>query len=126
RIEVGKNARPGTHLLRVPDPSGTLNPLAFLVEESDIKFETEPNDSREASSPLEEPSVIAGRIDRPGDVDSFQFIPTGAETMSFRLEARNLGSAMLDPNLSVICKAGDLAVANDDDPSFRSPRNRDA
>lgn len=126
RIEVGKNVRPGLHLLRVPDPSGTLNPLAFLVEASDFKFETEPNDSREASPMIEAPSVIVGRMDHPGDLDSFQFAALGTETMSFRLEARNFGSALVDPNLSVICKAGDLAVANDDDPSFRNPRNRDA
>lgn len=126
RIEVGKNARPGIHLLRVADPSGTLNPLAFLVEASDFKLETEPNDSREASPTIEAPAVIAGRMNHPADLDSFQFAPVGAETMSFRLEARNLGSALVDPNLSVICRSGDLAVANDDDPSFRNPRNRDA
>lgn len=126
RIEVAKTARTGLHLLKVPDPAGTLHPLAFLVEASDVKFETEPNDTREASAPLEAPAVIAGRLDKRGDVDSFQFAPAGTEALSFRLEARNLGSALVDPNLSVLCKEGDLAVSNDDDPSFRNPRNRDA
>jgi hypothetical protein len=45
--------------------------------------------------------------------------------VSFRLEARNLGSAMVDPNVSVLCKEGDLAASNDDEPSFRNSRNRD-
>jgi hypothetical protein len=52
--------------------------------------------------------------------------PTGSDALSFRLEARHLGSAMTDPNLSILCKEGDLAASNDDDPSFRNPKNRDS
>jgi hypothetical protein len=126
RIQVGKTARPGVHALKVPDRAGTVHPLGFLVESSDIKFEAEPNNTLEASAPLTVPTVIVGRLDAAGDLDSFQFAPTGTEALSFRLEARNLGSALADPNLSVVCKEGDLAVSNDDDPSFRNPRNRDA
>jgi hypothetical protein len=33
---------------------------------------------------------------------------------------------MTDPNISVICKEGDLAASNDDEPNFRNSRNRDA
>ena len=102
-----------------------MNALGFMVEGSAVRMETEPNDTREASAPLEAPGVIVGRLDHAGDVDSFQFAPVGTEALSFRLEARNLGSAMVDPNVSILCKDGDLAVSNDDEPSFRNPRNRD-
>jgi hypothetical protein len=125
RFQVGKDVRPGLHLLKVPDPAGIVDALGFVVESSEFRMETEPNDTREASAPLEAPAVIVGRLDHPGDVDSFQFAPVGTETVSFRLEARNLGSAMVDPNVSVVCKEGDLAAANDDEPSFRNLRNRD-
>ena len=126
RIVAGGNATPGLHLLTVPDASGTVAPLGFLVEGSPFQFEKEANDSREASTPLEAPATIVGRIDHSGDVDSFQIAPTGSDALSFRLEARSLGSAMTDPNLSILCKEGDLAASNDDDPSFRNPKNRDS
>lgn len=125
RIQVGKETRPGLHLLKVPDSAGIVNALGFLVEGSGVRMETEPNDTREASALLEAPAVIVGRMDHPGDVDSFQFAPVGTEAVSFRLEARNLGSAMVDPNVAILCKEGDLAATNDDEPSFRNPRNRD-
>jgi len=32
----------------------------------------------------------------------------------------------VDPALFAVCKQGDLASVNDDDPSFRNPKNRDA
>lgn len=124
-IEVGKQAKPGTHLLRVPDPSGTANALSFRVEAGGLQIESEPNDTRDASIPFDGPVTYAGRIDRPGDIDSFFFIPAGTEGFAFHLDARNAGSSLVDPNLSITCKEGDLAVSNDDAPSFRNPRNRD-
>lgn len=126
KIEVERDAEPGLHYLTVPDPSGHVSPLAFLVYGEGFTAEAEPNDTLEKSPVIAPPVVILGRMDHPRDVDSFHFTPTGAEALSFRLEARSFGSEMVDPHLTLLCKEGDIAAANDDDPSFRNPRNRDS
>ncbi len=122
---IAEDASEGMRLISVRDPAGLEFPLTFQVFRREFQFESEPNDSRDQSPLIQAPFTLVGRIDRARDVDSFSFMPTGAEALSFRLTTRILGSQIVDPALHVLCKEGDVALSNDDDPSPRNPRSRD-
>ncbi|MFN0172355.1 MAG: hypothetical protein ACKV22_38620 [Bryobacteraceae bacterium] len=124
-FKIADDAAEGMRLISVDDPAGLEFPLTFHVFRKEFQLESEPNDSRDQSPLIRAPFTLVGRIDRSRDVDSFSFMPTGAEALSFRLTSRTLGSEIVDPALHVLCKEGDIAVTNDDDASLRNPRSRD-
>ena len=125
-IEIDPDAEPGKHFLRVPDESGSLSPLVFLVYDEELSREQEPNNSLESSPVLSVPSLFLGRIDEPGDIDSFAFQANERDRLVFQLDARKVGSSMFDPHVAVLAADGDIVGINDDQPSFYNPRNRDA
>ncbi|MFN0170942.1 MAG: hypothetical protein ACKV22_31380 [Bryobacteraceae bacterium] len=125
-IKVDPLAALGLHLLTLPERSGTGIPLAFTVYENEPRTESEPNDTLEKSNPIAVPTVLVGRVDQPGDVDSFLFQANEGERLTFQIEARRIGSEMLDPHLALLAADGDIVALNDDAKSFSNPRNRDS
>jgi hypothetical protein len=125
-IEVAPDADTGVHLVSVPDASGALFPLAFVVTEAAVETESEPNDTLENSGALRIPSLVLGRMNHAGDVDSFRFQANDHEPLVFHISARVFGSEMLDPHVALLAADGDIVALNDDSPSFRNPRNRDS
>lgn len=124
-IEIAADANPGQYFLSVPDPSGSLSPLSFLVFDEQLSREKEPNGTLESSPPIPIPSLLLGKIDEPGDVDSFAFQANEGDALVFQIDARKAGSDMFDPHLAVLSADGDIISLNDDAPSFQNPRNRD-
>jgi hypothetical protein len=125
-LKVDAGSEPGLRFLTAPDSSGNLVPLSFRVSDGDLKMESEPNDTLATSPAFGTPFVLLGRMDHPGDVDSFQFQANEGEALVFEIEARAAGSEMLDPHVAVLSVEGDIVSVNDDDPSFVNPKNRDS
>jgi hypothetical protein len=125
-IQVDPATEPGLRSLTVPDRSGNLMPLSFVVSDANIRLESEPNDTLETSPAVETPVTILGRMDRPGDVDSFQFQANEGEPLVFGVQARAAGSEMFDPHVAVLAIDGDIVGTGDDAPSFSNAKNRDA
>jgi hypothetical protein len=65
-------------------------------------------------------------MDHPGDVDSFQVQANESEGLVFQVEARRVGSEMLDPHVALLGADGELMAVNDDAPLLSNARNRDA
>lgn len=72
----------------------------------------EPNDA-EHSQPLEVPAVISGRLEQPGDLDSFLFRAEAKQRLTFRAEALALGLPT-DIALKVIHSEGAKITELDD------------
>ncbi|HUQ93478.1 MAG TPA: hypothetical protein VM120_17485 [Bryobacteraceae bacterium] len=125
-LKVDAGSQPGLRFLTTADSSGNLVPLSFRVSNGELQMESEPNDTLETSPPLKTPFLLLGRMDHPGDVDSFQFQANEGEALVFQIEARAAGSEMLDPHVAVLSVEGDIVSLNDDGPSFLNPKNRDA
>jgi hypothetical protein len=97
--------------------------LSVLVEPHRCLTEVEPND-RQKPQAVTLPVTISGRIDPPGDVDVFEFAAKKGERLTFRADARSVGS-LLDPVLRLTDAAG-KALAQADDSSGGKAGARDA
>jgi len=92
-----------------------------VVEEPSI-VEVEPNDSKHPQ-PLALPVALSGRIDQPGDVDTFSFEARKDQVVVFRVDSRSIGQP-LDAVLRVGDSSGATIVEVDDarkgvDPEVR-------
>jgi hypothetical protein len=103
-----------------PRLAGTLS---VLVEPHRCLTEVEPND-RQRPQAVTVPVTISGRIDPPGDVDVFEFAAKKGERLTFRADARSVGS-LLDPVLRLTDAAG-KALARADDSTGGKAGARDA
>lgn len=88
---------------------------SFSIELSDLpeSLEAEPNDSVTDAGSLPVGSVVNGRIEKPGDVDSWWFEAKTDQTIDFDLRAARLGSS-LDSVVTIVDEAGKELASNDD------------
>ena len=65
---------------------------ALVAGDLDETVEAEPNDSREAATPLGFPVAVSGRMESAGDVDWYRLALRKGRRVSFRGRSRSLGS----------------------------------
>jgi hypothetical protein len=99
----------------VSTPGGmATEPISLTAGNFDETVEAEPNDKpAQANTVVELPTVINGRIDKPGDLDLFRIKPTTAGNLSFEIMGRRIGSR-IDSFLRVLDPTGKEIQANDD------------
>lgn len=99
----------------VSTPGGlATEPVSLSASNFDETVEAEPNNMpAQANTVVELPTVINGRIDKPGDVDLFRVKPTAAGNLSFEIMGRRIGSR-IDSFLRILDPNGKELQANDD------------
>jgi hypothetical protein len=112
-VDVDPSAHVGRVSFRLLTPLGASPEGAFLVEpyygESPDR---EPNDTPENAFEAFLPTILAGVINRPGDVDHYKFRARAGEELVFFNGAAMLGSQLqpvirlLDENLNVVREVG--------------------
>jgi Bacterial pre-peptidase C-terminal domain len=105
------------------------NPVEVKVVDEPSIAESEPND-RAHPQKIALPVAISGRIDRPGDVDTFAFEARKDDRLVFRVDSRSLGLP-LDPVLRIADASGATIVEVDDarkgfDPEIKFTAPADA
>ncbi len=91
----------------------TIQGLPFLVDRNCDELEREPNDTPETAQKITSPAVINGRIQKPGDIDYYQFRVKAGEKLVMEVMARRLGSP-LDSVLTLLDAKGNQLAENDD------------
>jgi hypothetical protein len=82
-------------LLHALDHGGrALNPIRWDVDELPELLETEPNQAATTANSVAVPAVVNGRIDPPGDKDSWQLPLTKGQAIRFECRAALLGSPL--------------------------------
>ncbi len=96
-----------------------VQPDPLLFQTDDLPEFTEDAGASSKAQPVKTPVVINGRIDQPGDEDTFRFSGRAGDTLIAEVYARRLGSP-LDSVLRLLDARGQVVAANDDhvDPSF--------
>ena len=89
------------------------NPVTYAVDTLDECNETESNDTVKDAQLIELPKIINGRIDKPGDVDVFQFRARPGERIVAEVYGRRLNS-QLDSLLRLTDASGNVLELNDD------------
>ena len=91
----------------MPDPTKFRSRRGFRVAVSDLPavLETEPNDTPDRATKAAAPASIAGRIERPGDVDLFRFDAKKGSVWAIEIEAAKRG-APVDSKIEVLDAKG--------------------
>ncbi|MDO8348842.1 MAG: hypothetical protein Q7T30_01305 [Planctomycetota bacterium] len=95
-------------------PLQGTGPQPFAVDRAADAREQEPNDEQPQRLVL--PVVVDGTVDRPGDVDTFDFVARSGDRLVAEVFARRLGSP-LDSLLRLVDKHGRELQRCDDDPA---------
>jgi hypothetical protein len=128
-VEIAKDAALGPHLVRVFNAQGASSPRVFFVSEEPEVLEIEPNDDFKSPQKIEAlPVTVSGRLEKPGDVDSFAVTLKQGQPLTASVEAFVLGSPF-DGMLRVVDSTGIQLAFNHDgrtlDPllSWTAPRD---
>ncbi len=109
-----QNMAPGPHLIRAFNNDGASDLRLIEISHDPQLFEHEPNDHFAKAQPIDKlPVVVNGKLDRPGDVDSFLISVTAGDVLSASVRAFQLGSK-IDAVLRVLDTNGvELAFNHD-------------
>ncbi|GAB4143967.1 MAG: hypothetical protein Fur0037_11730 [Planctomycetota bacterium] len=107
-IKIGEE---GIHEIRIEDDPALTDAIPFEVGTLREQDEHEPND--EEADRVRFPIVVNGCIDRPGDVDLFEFSGNPGETVVAEIEARRLNSCL--DSLLILLDPSGAEVARYDD-----------
>ena len=89
------------------------NPVTYAVNALHATAESEPNDTTAEPQRVRLPRILDGRMDRPGDVDVFQFEGKAGAEIVAEVLARRLNSP-LDSLLRLLDAQGAVLAWNDD------------
>jgi hypothetical protein len=112
RITHRANAA-GVERLEIRDGQWVSNSVPFMADTLPEHLEREPNEPPQRASSLKIPTVVNGRIHRPGDYDIFRFTGRAGEAIVAEVLARRLNSP-LDSILTLTDSSGKRLASNDD------------
>ncbi len=112
-IDFDGSRLPPEPLIQLISPPNALGPVQVAVTDSPVLREVEPNNELGNAMPLAVPGCVAGRIDKPGDVDRFSFQAKKGVSYTVRLLAKALGLP-LDAFLTLTDSTGKELARNDD------------
>ena len=102
------------HPVLASDANGiAVSPNIFRVFDHGNAFETEPNESRTAATPVELPNAFNGIIGAPEDIDFFKFSAKKGQVYEVECYARRVRSP-LDPVMNLYDANGKSVAGNDD------------
>jgi hypothetical protein len=105
--------KPGVLRVSVASAEVVSNTVPFAVDRLPECQEQEPNDTPATAQRITLPTIINGRIGRPGDWDVFRFAGHKGQTIVAEVRARHLDSP-LDSVLKLTDDSGKVLAFNDD------------
>jgi hypothetical protein len=114
-LDVGATVAEGPQWVRPKLKDGTmLNPVQVLVSDAPITIENAAEKATPAKAQdISVPTVVAGRIAKPGEADCFAFAAKKGDKFLFEVTARRLQSN-LDSIIAVYDEQGKRLVESDD------------
>lgn len=105
----------GIHDAVMTGKNGRSNQVAYDVGTIPECFESEPNDTPRKAQKVNMPITIDGRIDKPGDIDTFRIDGRAGDQVVAEVIGRRLESP-IDSLLRVMDSEGNVIAWNDDHP----------
>jgi len=112
RLDTQPGGPPIRHTALLHNASVTA-PLPYAVDTLPECSDTEPNNDTPTAQRIVLPRIINGRIERPGDIDVFQFHGRAGDHVVADVQARRLHSP-LDSLLRLTDASGQVLAWNDD------------
>jgi hypothetical protein len=99
--------------LRIRNDGVLSNPVSLAFDTQPEILAAEPNESAADAQRVGWPTIVNGRVDRPGDIDVFSFEGRAGSVITAEVIARRLGSP-LDSVLTLTDAEGRILATNDD------------
>ncbi|MBT3379217.1 MAG: hypothetical protein HN742_36990 [Lentisphaerae bacterium] len=112
-IVDGRDRSPGIVQVSVSSHGLQSNLLPFVLDTLPEQLEEEPNNGPGQASSVTLPTVVNGRIDRPGDWDVFRLDGQAGDEVVAEIQARSLNSPV-DSLLKITDEEGKILDSNDD------------
>lgn len=113
-VRVSETAAPGVAWIRLFDHRSASSLVPLLIESVPVVEELEPNDGLSEAQPVELPAVVAGRLEKGGDVDAFRVSLGKGETLVASLVANRILQAPMDGVLQIADLRGNVLAQADD------------
>ena len=114
-VAIAKDAPPGVTWIRLHDADGASIARPFFVGLLPEVMEQEPNDDPKKAHVLADSNLtINGRLDKPGDVDTFAVKLAKGQTLVASLEAYRTLRSPMDGVLQIVSADGFVLEQNDD------------
>jgi hypothetical protein len=113
-VVVGKDAVPGVCWLRLFDDTGASQLRPFLVGTLPELAEVEPNDTPVKPQPIDQASVVNGKLAKTGDVDVFAVPLKKGQTLVAAVEANQTLRSPIDAVLQIASADGTVLEQNHD------------
>jgi hypothetical protein len=113
---------PADFVHRLPVAGKLTNPFRLDVDDLPESVESEPNDDPAHANSLTLPAVANGRIERPGDVDTWSATLHKGEAWECELRAARLGSPL--QGVLAACDAAGKELARAEGDGVNDPRLR--
>jgi hypothetical protein len=104
---------PATQWVSVSQGGLVSNSLPLAIDDLPEMMEAEPNDAAAEAATVTVPTVINGRIEKPGDADYFTFKAEAGQELVFQVQARRFDSP-LDSIVTLYDAAGQQLDQYDD------------
>ncbi|MGC3969231.1 MAG: pre-peptidase C-terminal domain-containing protein [Pirellulales bacterium] len=113
-LEVPADAKPGPRWIAPRMGNQTLNPVPVIVASGSVTTEsTAAKPTPETPQDVAVPTIVAGRINAPGEADRYSFAAKKGELFTFEVCARRAQSN-LDSMLGIYDERGRRIVESDD------------
>lgn len=112
---VAADATPGVVWMRLYDAEGASTLRPFVVGTLPETLEKEPNDDPDAPQKLAQSTVVNGRLEKRGDVDTFAVTLSAGQTLVAAMRANTQLGSPVDPVLQFCSADGFVLLQNDDE-----------
>jgi len=109
QVSLGKSTVQALNQTFINLPEANTLPLRFALGD-------DPELREPITSPITLPVTINGRLDKPGEVDSYSLDVTPGESLMFELEARELGTSKLTGLITISDESGKKLASAGDGP----------
>lgn len=93
-LTIPPDVQPGVYDLRTFGTYGVSGPRAFFVSNRTETREADSNDSLDQAQPVELDGVVNGRLEKPGDIDCYQFAAKAGQRVVLELWAQRIDSPL--------------------------------
>ncbi|MDF1842444.1 MAG: serine protease [Rubripirellula sp.] len=113
-ITVPENTRPGIAWIRLHDDQSASDLLPIFIERESVQLESEPNNRISESNQTVLPILIAGKLEKSGDLDSYVVELTAGQTLVASLRANQILASPMDSILQLVDSRGNVVAQSDD------------
>ncbi len=114
KVAVADNATPGVAWIRLHDAKSVTQLVPLLIESMPAQMEVEPNNRIADATAITLPSVLCGRLEKSGDVDTYRFSAVQGQTLVASVVANEVLASPMDAVLQLVDLDGNVLLQSDD------------